>query len=113
MILLTKAAYQAVHVTLSHQQALSEIPTLLDSLNNIPAPSCGVGTNYSRDSTQRRMPVYVVNGRIPQSEIDALKSACGGRRNGVHWIEISANDVAAAGGASAEIIANLIKSKLG
>ncbi|KAK5655572.1 hypothetical protein OQA88_5503 [Cercophora sp. LCS_1] len=100
--------YEIVHGATDLAAALSELPALVGGDTSV-TPSSGLGTNATA-ATKQVPKAVIVGGGVPASEVDQLKAAI----SGVPIIQVSKEDVAAAGGTGPDpvLITKLIKEKL-
>ncbi|KAK4191270.1 hypothetical protein QBC35DRAFT_376281 [Podospora australis] len=105
---------EVVHCCLSLDSALSELPSLCAGELEV-APSSGLGTNSSSDTTSRKVPQAIFfGGGFTDDEYDKITSAVKARAPGVHFVKVQKRDVLAAGsfGPNPETIAKIYRKKM-
>ncbi|TPX18311.1 uncharacterized protein E0L32_011809 [Thyridium curvatum] len=119
--------YDVVHITLTLQAALSELPALVAGDTSAP-PSSGLGSNAAAPEAERRVPRAVIfGGGLPEEEIRQVSEAVlgeGGKNKmkegegeadgGVRIVVVRREDVLAKGveGPNAEVIGEILREKL-
>ncbi|KAK5659243.1 hypothetical protein OQA88_1335 [Cercophora sp. LCS_1] len=108
-----KPEYDVVHIALSTEAALAEIPAVASGDTGV-VPSSGLGSNANADASARQVPkALIFGGGISAEEVGEVKSAVSAAAPDLKFISITHDEIEAAGGPTAENIASVLKGKLG
>jgi hypothetical protein len=100
-----------VHAVIDFKSAIHEIPPIL--AGKLVEPKSKIGSNYGKKPEERKKPKAIVFGEaVTRGEIKVLKHASGANAPDVMWLRIDGQEIDAAGGASAKVIAPIMIRKL-
>ncbi len=101
---------QVVHVCLTHESALEELPAILRG--NLVTPSSAIGTNAERDASERFGPrAVVLGGGVTMEEYGELKEKAGAKGE-VTWLKLDPQRSKNLGVPNPETIATMIREML-
>ncbi|KAJ9660499.1 hypothetical protein H2201_006921 [Coniosporium apollinis] len=102
--------YDVIHVCLTHEAALIELPALLRG--DLVAPSSGIGTNAERDAAERVGPrAVLMGGGVTMEEFQECKEKAGGNED-VKWIKLTMEKLKELGGPSPDTIVTVCREML-
>ncbi|GAB1317415.1 hypothetical protein MFIFM68171_07625 [Madurella fahalii] len=107
--------YDVTHTCLSFDAALSELPEVCSGHLETEISS-KLGTNFNRPVPERQKPRAIVfGGGVPDEQVQAVTQEVQAREPGVRALRVTREDIVAAGGGgpNPDIIAQVLRKKLG